>query len=168
MAPSPGVLVWWSLLLFPEEVGRASKTSQFNDSIELDDSRLFFLSPIWKEIGHSESLTRAWPFSYPDYLAAFKRAAAKLGWPTACPYQMRHSGPSIDLADRRRSMEEAQRRGRWTQPRSMMRYERRARLAAEWAKVPQATRARCEECAAHLAELILGRWRQSSGSNTRR
>ena len=40
VAPSPGVLKWWSLLLFPEEEGRASKTSQFNDSIELDDDRL--------------------------------------------------------------------------------------------------------------------------------
>ena len=53
VAPSPGVLVWWSLLLFPEKVSRASKTSQFNDSMQLDDSRLFFLSPIWKEIGQS-------------------------------------------------------------------------------------------------------------------
>ena len=155
-------------MLCPEEEGRASKTNQFNDSIELDDDRLHFLTPVWTEMSQSGNLTRAWPFSYPDYLVAFKCAAAKIGWPTACPYQMRLSGPSIDLADRRRSMEEAQRRGRWAQPRSMMRYERRARLAAEWSKVPTATRARCEECAAHLAALILGRWRQSSGGSTRR
>ncbi len=75
---------------------------------------------------------------------------------------MKHSGPSVDLADRRRSLEEAQRRGRWAQPRSMHRYERRARLAAEWAKLPAATRSTCEGCIERLAELILGPCRQSS------
>ena len=168
VAPAIGVLKWWTLLLFPEEAGRASKTQNFNDSIELDDERIPFLEPVRREMSHPGSLERAWPFNYPDYVEAFKRAAARLKWPTACPYQMRHSGPSIDLADRRRRMEEAQRRGRWAQPRSMMRYEPRARLAAEWAKVPAATRAHCEDCAARLAELILGRYQQSSVSTTRR
>ncbi len=96
---------------------------------------------------------------------AFKRAAARLKRPNMCPYQMRHSGPSVD---RRRTLEEAQRRGRWAQPLSMMRYEHRARLAAEWAKVPAATRQHCEDCVGRLAELILGRYRPSSGSGVRR
>jgi hypothetical protein len=42
----------------------------------------------------------------------------------------------------------------------MVRYERHARLAAEWAKIPVATRERCEAAAAQLEELILGRCRR--------
>ena len=111
-------------------------------------------------------LSAAWSFTYHEYLEAFKKAAAKLRMPCVCPYQMRHSGPSIDLADKRRSLEEAQRRGRWAQPRSMMRYERRARLAAEWAKVPEATRNICETAAARLEAVILGLFRKNSGAST--
>jgi hypothetical protein len=44
----------------------------------------------------------------------------------------------------------------------MQRYERRARLAAEWAKLPAANRSTCEGCVERLAELILGPRRQSS------
>ena len=98
-------------------------------------------------------------FSYPDYLGEFKKAVAKLLCPKVVPYQMRHSGPSIDLADRRRTLAEAQRRRRWAQASSMARYERRARLAAEWAKVPTVTRTRCEASVGRLEELILGRCR---------
>ena len=161
--PALGVLTSWSILLFPEEAGRASKTLQFNDSVELDDARILFLEPVWWAMSEANDLTAAWGFSYPEYLEVFKKAAMRLDCPTVCPYQMRHSGPSIDLADKRRSLEEAQRRGRWAQPRSMMRYERRARLTAEWAKVPEATRRHCEACVARLGEAILGHFRRSKG-----
>ena len=161
IAPAPGVRRSWSVLLFPEEVGRSSKTQNFNDSVEMDDPKILFLEPVWRAMA-SSGLEPAWRFDYPDYLAAFKKAVARLRCADVCPYQMRHSGPSIDLADRRRSLEEAQRRGRWAQPRSMQRYERRARLASEWAKLPAATRTTCEGCVERLAELILGPCRQSS------
>ena len=165
--PAAGVLTVWSILLFPEEVGRASKTQQFNDSVEMDDERILFLEPVWRAMSKQTDLSAAWSFTYHEYLEAFKKAAAKLRMPCVCPYQMRHSGPSIDLADKRRSLDEAQRRGRWAQPRSMMRYERRARLAAEWAKVPEATRKTCETAAARLEAVILGLFRGSSGASTR-
>ncbi len=123
---------------------------QFNDSVELDDPKILFLA--------------AWSFNYAEYTEVFKKAASRLQCPTVCPYQMRHSGPSIDLADKRRSLEEAQRRGRWAQPRLMMSYERRARLTAEWAKVPEATRRHCEACVPRLGEAILGHfWRRKGG-----
>ena len=165
--PAVGVLTSWSILLFPEEVGRASKTQQFNDSVEMDDTRILFLEPVWRAMAKTSDLSSAWAFTYHEYLEAFKKAAAQLRCPTVCPYQMRHSGPSIDLADKRRSLDEAQRRGRWAQPRSMMRYERRARLAAEWAKVPEATRRTCETAAARLAAVILGLFRGSNGGSIR-
>ena len=165
--PAAGVLRCWSILLFPEERGRASKTGIFSDSVELDDERLTFLEPVWRSMAAESSTDLAWGFSYHDYLAEFKKGVAKLLCPKVVPYQMRHSGPSIDLADRRRSLPEAQRRGRWAQASSMARYERRARLAAEWAKVPAAARARCEAFVGRLEELILTRCRRRADSGRR-
>ena len=156
VAPAPGVLRHWAVLLFPEEEGRASKTSQFNDSVLMDDERIKFLEPLWQTMADPLSTSPMWDFDYHEFLASFKRAAKDLRVPATCPYQMRHSGPSIDLADERRSIAEAQRRGRWSQPKSMGRYERRARLAAEWAKVPEQTRRECEAYTAQLGGAVLG------------
>ena len=165
IAPATGVLRHWSVLLFPEEENRASKTGQFNDSVMMDDERIAFLEVVWLALAKPADLTLMWDFDYHDFLAAFKRAAKELRVPTTCPYQMRHSGPSIDLADGRRSIAEAQRRGRWAQPRSMGRYERRARLAAEWAKVPEEARRQCEGAAARLEAVVLGLFpRRADGS----
>jgi len=158
--PAAGVLEHWSVLLFPEELGRSSKTGLFNDSVELDDEKLTFLRPVWAAMAAMPGEGRLWNFDYPAYVMEFRRGVTRLLCPSVVPYQMRHSGPSIDLADRRRSLAEAQQRGRWSQARSMVRYERHARLAAEWAKVPAQTRARCEAAAARLEELILGRCRR--------
>ena len=108
-----------------------------------------------------------WDFDYQEFLTAFKRAAKDLRVPATCPYQMRHSGPSIDLADERRSIAEAQRRGRWSQPKSMGRYERRARLAAEWAKVPEQTRRECEGYTVRLEGAVLGLFPPRRASDTR-
>ena len=166
IAPAAGVLDHWSVLLFPEDVGRASKTGLFNDSVVLDDDRLDFLIPLWRRMASPSRTELAWSFNYPEYLAAFKRAAARLDCPSVCPYQMRHSGPSIDLADHRRTLDEAQRRGRWAQARSMQRYERRARLTAEWAKVPARTQAAGMACAKQLAARILGPVKSCSANAT--
>jgi hypothetical protein len=167
IAPAAGVLRHWSVLLFPEEENRASKTSQFDDSVMMDDERIRFLEPVWLALAKPADLSLMWDFDYHDFLAAFKRAAKELRVPATCPYQMRHSGPSIDLADERRSIAEAQRRGRWAQPRSMTRYERRARLAAEWAKVPEETRRQCEGAAAQLEGAVLGLFRRNADGSIR-
>ena len=143
-APSPGVLEHWSILLFPEHLGKPSKTMQFGDSVEMDDPRVSFLSPVLATMSSEKDERSAWSFAYPDYLQAFKRVVGEMGYPNGVPYQARHSGPSTDLADGTRSLAEAQRRGRWAQARSMARYERRARLAAEWMKLPARTRTMCQ------------------------
>lgn len=161
IAPAPGVLAVWSVLLFPEEKKKASKTGVFSDSVELDDERLLWLDPIWRSMAKEGDERSAWGFSYPEFAAAFKRTVAAMGVGHVVAYQMRHSGPSIDLADRRRTLAEAQRRGRWAQPRSMLRYERRARLAAEWAKLSPDLRRECEQSVNRVGDVCLSRFRTS-------
>jgi hypothetical protein len=47
----------------------------------------------------------------------------------------------------------------------MARYERRARLAAEWAKVPEEARKQCEGAASRLEAVVLGLFpRRTDGS----
>ena len=58
----------------------------------------------------------------------FKKTVRALGVPEAVPYQARHSGPSIDLALRRRELASAKKRGRWRTDRSLRRYEKAGRL----------------------------------------
>lgn len=144
LPPAPGVTQFCTVLLFPEERRRPSKTMQYNHSIEMDDPRVLWLEPMWLDMARPGCTDRAWAFRYPDLCPDF------------CPYQMRPSGPSTDLADRRRAAAEAQKRSRRAQPHSMLRYQPSARLAAEWAKVPAATRAHCQACVARLADIVLG------------
>jgi hypothetical protein len=162
-APKTGVLEHWSILLFPEHLGKPSKTMQFGDSVEMDDVRIKFLMPIPAAMSSDLDVSSAWSFAYPDYFQLFKRVVTEMGYPSGVPYQARHSGPSTDLADGTRSLAEAQRRGRWAQASSMARYERRARLAAEWMKLSLRTRTMCQVAASQLEATFLTRCRGSSG-----
>ena len=49
----------------------------------------------------------------------------------------------------------------------MVRYERHARLTAEWAKVPEETRRRGEAYSAQLEDIVLGRCPVPSDGPTR-
>jgi len=164
--PAAGVLGHWSLLLFPEEMGRRSKTHQLNDSILLDDPKALFLKPVWTVMHRRGDESPVWSFQYPAFVTRLKEAVAALRAPQAAPYQMGHPGPPIDFADSARTTASAQRRGRWAQPRSMLRCERSARLAAEWRKLPATTRAACEGSAARVEAAILRQNVTSKGGTT--
>ena len=71
---------------------------------------------------------RIWTFTWPQFLREFQKTTARLGI-TVVPYQIRHSVLSIDRARDLRSQEAAQRRGRWTPLKSMVRCEKSARLS---------------------------------------
>ena len=73
------------------------------------------------------------------------------------PYQMRHSGASIDMARRWRRLADVQKRGQWKTTRSVARYEKHARLAATWATLSSAQQNVFLVCEAQLADIILGR-----------
>ena len=150
-APTPGVLPIWSVLETAEDALVASGSDPLIDSTELDDKKTVFLAPVRKERADAASTKKRWVFSRPEYLVSLKKCVQKTKCPSVMPYQMRHSGPG------RSSKEEAQKRGRWPQMRSRMRYDRRATLATEWAKVPAITREACESCVARLEEVTLPR-----------
>ena len=134
IAPVRRVLLTWSVILFPEEEGRSSKTGQYNDSILMDSSWLGFLNKDYEQMHDPRSTACSWPFTYQQFVKEWKAVVAELGLERLrlVPYQLRHSGPSNDMARSYRSLEEAKKRGRWSQSKSMQRYERRGRLGQDY------------------------------------
>jgi integrase len=155
-APAASVVQHWSLLIAPEQRGLATKTGVFSDSVLLDCPYTAFLAPMVAQLARQPKGTPLWDFSYPEFAAPLKTAAAELGV-TVHAYQARHSGPSIDLAKGLRTLEAAQKRGRWASPKSVIRYERHARLAAEWSKLTAAQQAVFLECERRVEDIFFGR-----------
>ena len=69
------------------------------------------LAPFWAALRGRGSQRPLWPFDYPIFCRSFQRAVADLTLPPLLPYQWRHSGSSIDIADRARSLEQCQETG---------------------------------------------------------
>jgi len=75
----------------------------------------------------------------------------------AVPYQTRHSGASIDRANRYRSQEEVKKRGRWKLDRSVVRNERAGRLASSGRLLDTRQASFCRQAAARLEDLFFDR-----------
>ena len=73
------------------------------------------------------------------------------------PYQSRHSGASVDLCNNHRSIAEVKARGRWGSEKSMMRYNRAAKLAAGMKVFDQKQLAFFAAAERQLEALLFGR-----------
>jgi len=155
--PTSQVTEHWSLLLNPEEYQTKSKTGEFDDSILLDSR---FLKPwasvLYRELKQQPDHQLLWDFSYQSYYQAFTQAAKKLQI-DATPYNMRHSGPSIDRSKNIRPLLEVQKRGRWKSHKSVARYEKSARLAATFNQLPIQVQRHCLHVETLLGDVMLGR-----------
>ena len=157
LPPALGISPVWALLLHPSEFGEVGKTGESDDTILLDSRHLQWMAVLWEILHDQPSDTLVFGFGYASYFKEFKKVATALGVPEAVPYQARHSGPSIDLALRRRTLDSAKKRGRWRTDRSLHRYEKAGRLqqvANRWTEVQRAHFNRSAEL---VEALILGR-----------
>ena len=71
------------------------------------------LVPFWMALRGQSSKNPLWSFTYPTPRRFFQKATTDLTLPPIVPYRWRHPGPSIDTADRSRSLEQVKQRGRW-------------------------------------------------------
>eukprot|EP00959_Pyramimonas_sp_CCMP1952_P079962 1671709-Pyramimonas_sp.AAC.1 len=114
--------------------------------------------PIFRELARGDPEEKMWAFSYPQFLAVFKKALSDLQIREhIAPYQARHSGPSIDNARRYRTIEEIQKRGQWKHAKSMQRYEKAARLGQSWSLLPSQLQGTLTQCELHLEGMLLGK-----------
>ena len=114
-----------ALRMFPEERGRPSKTMQFQDSVLLDSPHRRWLSGLVLQLSRGRQGLQLFDFKYPAWLKEFKAAASELGLDELDPvlHLLRRTGPSDDYLGRRRSLEDIQRRGRWSAASCVRRYE---------------------------------------------
>ena len=139
LPPTANATAVWSLLIAPEEVGKSTKTGTFDESIALDSKWLKFAEVAWEVlsgVGLRMSAEPLWSFTWPIFWREFQISRKRIGLRDMVPYMARHSGASLDRAvtvaglPPARTQEEVRRRGRWKAHRSMVRYEKAARLAA--------------------------------------
>jgi hypothetical protein len=154
--PTKGVTKYWSLLLSPEERVERSKTGCADDSILLDSPWLQWLGPALQILKQGPREENLWGFDYPQYVKVFRACCEDLQMHVV-PYQARHSGPSIDRARGLRTQEEVQKRGRWASHKSLVRYEKAARLASTFNQLSADQRALCQACEDHIEAIVLGR-----------
>ncbi len=90
---------------------------------------------------------------YPAFEKAFRAAAhaARLDLLDPVPYLLRHTGASADALHRRRDLSEIKTRGRWTSDVTVRRYEKRARIQSQFAKLPQPLQVWVSGCLGNLS-----------------
>jgi hypothetical protein len=130
-----GTMAAWSLTVFSYENGRPSKTGHFNDSIVLDSPTRSFLGPLLArlQVGRLPSAP-LFTFSYEEWARLAKAAVALAALEPLKPvlYQLRHSGPSNDVAQGARTLLQVKVRGRWASDSSVRRYEKHSQLSKQW------------------------------------
>ena len=155
--PSSGVATHWSLLVHPWEGSSVSKTGEKDVSMLLDGQRFSWLTPLYLEIARRAPEAPLFLFSYPVFCTLFAGACAALGVTNVVPYQMRHTGASLDRASGARTLLEVQQRLGHRQFRSVLRYEKHARLAKAAQKYSVALTAFGKRCEVALADIVLRR-----------
>ena len=148
-----------SLVLFPVEEGKPSKTLRFNDSVILDTIDREWIGPLIEKLALSRPAeTCLFPFSQADMVQGVHQAAAALGltpW-NITPYLFRHTGPSDDFVSKRRSLDAIKRRGRWASDASVRRYEKGSRVNARLMELSKEMLLHCRQCDLHLHEILRG------------
>ena len=154
--PSPESSGAWAVLLHPSSRFAKSKVGESDETILLNSERLSFLRPAFTLLARSgRDDIRLWSCDYPSFFRLLTTVGRSLGVPLV-PYTMRHSGVTIDRAERQRTQEEAQMRGRWKQQSSMRRYEKSGRLADSWRQLQPAVQVHCRQMRGRIAEFVVG------------
>lgn len=148
----------WSVLLHPREDLAPSKTGSFDDSVPLDlpehPGVIAALSMLKARLRPDEKLV---PMNIATYERLFNQAATGAGVSglDPLPYCLRHTGPSHDRAENRRSLMEVKKRGRWASDASVRRYEKGGRVSQRLQTLSLATQRRCADAESHIS-MILG------------
>ena len=159
VAHATGTMGVWCLTIFDFETGRSSKTGHFNDSIVLDSIGRSGLGLLLSRLAAGRDAAEPlFKFSYLEWAAVAKRAAAAALLAPLAPvlYQLRHSGPSVDIAEGRRSLAQVKVRGRWVSDNSVRRYEKHSQLAKQWAMLSPAAQSFAQTSETQIWNVVAG------------
>ena len=127
--PVAGASPVWTVVLFPAERSLRSKVLASDDSLTLSSRIVPWFPVILEILSEGDPDERLFDFDYQVLAREFRRTCKRLRIRRLVPYQARHSGVGIDLSLGHRSIPEAKDRGRWASDKSMMRYNKSAKLA---------------------------------------
>ena len=125
----------FGVLLHPTEAGRPGKTGMWDETVLIDDTRLF--PALWHLVTTRPSRESCWLHSTAEDIHAMTDAINALGLQELglCRYSMRHGGASHDLLTSARTVDAVKRRGRWRSDSSLRRYGKETRILSELNKV---------------------------------
>lgn len=133
------LLSCWAVSLFEARFCRASKTHNFDDTIVLDSTARPYLGPLLGKLAASRPAdSMLFTFRYLEWAKEAHLAAVEMGLEKLelVLYMLRHSGPSNDIAEKHRSLQEVQNRGRWASKVTVRRYEKHGQLNKQLQLLP--------------------------------
>ena len=130
------------------------KVGAADDTVAIDSGRVNWMRRVFPVLADHRSSLPLFKTDFQSFLEIFRRASNFFGL-EAVLYQMRHPGPSLDLAKGVRDITSCQKRRRWATMTSLKRYEKHARLNDTWRLLSPATQAYCLTCE-HDAEGFFG------------
>ena len=154
LPPTLGASRHWTLLVHPEDQLGRSKTGEADVSFLLDCKYLQWMPPIYIVLAQRSKDLPLFNFNYPEFCAEMKVISSIVQFPLV-PYQLRHSGASIDRADNNRALTDVQARGQWKALRSCLRYDKHARLAETFQRHTDAIKTHARDCEQHLEAIVL-------------
>ena len=153
--PTRGGSAEWGVVLFPETRDQVRKTGHRNEAITLKNEIFPWLPRLLEQVALGDPESRLFDHSYSEILQQFRITTYRMGLPKLVMYQARHSGASSDMASKRRTLAEIKKRGGWKSDRSVVRYEKGARLSSTWMRHPAWVRAHAERCEEKFLEIVL-------------
>ena len=145
LPPATSAVPHWVVLLFPQENRQRSKVGAADDTVAIDSGRVNWMQRVFPVLANRQKSQPLFQTDYQSFLEVFRRATNNIGI-EAVPYQMRHSGPSLDLAQGIRDITSCQKLGFWATMTSLKRYEKHGRLNDTWRLLSPGTQAYCLTC----------------------
>ena len=143
----------WALQFCSEESGRRTKTGGTDDTVLVGIGGRHWVCQVLHALTDVTAAGQClFPFALPEYEKGFSSAVRRLGLEQlkVSPHSLRHAGPSGDIMDNHMTLPEVQKRGRWACFRSVVRYEKHARLLKQLHKMSNAQLTQAKRCEAAL------------------
>ena len=155
--PHAAVSTCWTLVVAPSTVGKPTKTGTVDETVRLDMDDMKWLGPVLAKLKeHTKKGECVWDFTYPMLTAELREISALLKIDIV-PCQFRHSGPSWDATQQRRTLEQIQKRGRWKTFSSVCRYEKGGRFLQAFQELGGDVRSYCDSAVTLLSDVMLGK-----------
>ncbi|CAK0843554.1 unnamed protein product, partial [Prorocentrum cordatum] len=137
----------------PDYMKRPSKTGEMDEPV---DAARPWRDSLLVRLAQGPPSSSLWSFTAAEAKDMFERAVRELNLDGMMPvlYTARHSRASNDRFTGGIALQEVQRRGRWRQPSSVRRYEKRGLIQTVWSQMEPSARTYCLRAEAELPSLL--------------